>query len=106
MEEVIGSTPIFSTKGSCFMQDSLFMPYSVYILYSRIADKYYVGESEDVNARLQSHLSGISKFTSIADDWKLVYIEQYETRTEAVRRERNIKRKKSRKYIEWLINGD
>ena len=78
--------------------------FCIYILYSSKVDKYYVGESEDVNARLKSHLSGISKFTSIADDWKLVYSEEYETRTEAVRREREIKKKKSRKYIEWLIS--
>ena len=78
--------------------------FCIYILYSSKVDKYYVVESEDVNARLKSHLSGTSKFTSIADDWKLVYSEEYETRTEAIRREREIKKKKSRKYIEWLRN--
>ena len=80
--------------------------FSIYILYSTKVDKYYVGESEDVATRLKSHLSGISKFTSIADDWKIVYTEEYETRTEAIRREREIKKKKSRKYIEWLISRD
>ena len=80
------------------------MPYSVYILYSATADKFYVGETENVETRLLSHLSGISKYTSIAKDWKLVYTEEFSTRTEAISREKDIKRKKSRKYIEFLIS--
>jgi putative endonuclease len=66
---------------------------------------YYVGESDNVESRLKSHLSGISKFTARADDWKVVYTEQFLIRTEAIKREREIKNKKSRKYIEWLIRG-
>ena len=37
--------------------------------------------------------------------WKLVYKEEYRTRTEALKREREVKKKKSRKYIEFLINS-
>jgi putative endonuclease len=33
------------------------------------------------------------------------YTERFETRTEAVKRESEIKKKKSRKYIEWLISS-
>jgi len=79
------------------------MPYFVYILYSNKADRYYVGETEDVETRIESHLKGISKYTSIADDWVLVYKESFDTRTEAIRRERSIKRMKSRRFIENLI---
>ena len=35
--------------------------------------------------------------------WKLVYTEIFSTRAEAAAREKKIKLKKSRKYIEWLI---
>ncbi|MEY4929796.1 MAG: hypothetical protein RI909_520 [Bacteroidota bacterium] len=38
--------------------------FSIYILYSAKAVKYYVGESEDVAARLKSHLFAISIFSS------------------------------------------
>ena len=81
------------------------MPFYVYILYSQSADRYYVGESENVNERLSSHLKGISKYTSVANDWKIVHVETFESRLLAIKREREIKKKKSRKYIEWLLSN-
>ncbi|MBS1541997.1 MAG: GIY-YIG nuclease family protein, partial [Bacteroidetes bacterium] len=30
-----------------------FMPYFVYILYSKSADRYYVGETDNIDKRLQ-----------------------------------------------------
>ena len=68
------------------------MPFSVYIIFSKKANRYYVGETEDVNARLQSHLAGISKYTSIANDWTVVHTEPFDSRGDAIRREREIKR--------------
>ena len=79
--------------------------YYVYILFSAKKDKYYVGQSEAIVDRVVSHNSGISPYTSMTDDWALVYKEEYKTRKEAIQRENAIKRKKSRKYIEWLINS-
>jgi len=78
----------------------------VYILYSKITDKYYTGQTDDLKQRLQSHLSGISGYTSKATDWQLVYSESYPTRQLALKREREIKSMKSRKYIEQLIKGE
>ena len=77
--------------------------YYVYIIFSKKADRYYVGESIDIQARLVSHRNGISRYTSIANDWELVHFEEFSTRGEAISRERAIKRMKSRKYIESLI---
>ena len=79
--------------------------FSVYILYSLQIDSYYVGQTDDIERRLISHNSGLSSYTSRANDWKLVYSEKFETRTEARKRENEIKRKKSRKYIEALVLG-
>jgi putative endonuclease len=83
----------------------LFLMFNVYILYSVTLDRFYVGQTDDLDKRLVSHLSGISRYTAIAKDWQLVYKEQFNSRTEAIHRENEIKRKKSRKYIEWLINN-
>jgi len=76
----------------------------IYIIYSKKADRYYVGQTDDIANRLLAHQSGISKYTSIADDWILMYSELFETRNEAIIRENEIKKKKSRKYVEWLIS--
>jgi len=81
------------------------MSFYVYILYSKKIDKYYVGQSDNVEQRLQSHLAGISGYTSVAEDWEIVHTETFETRIEAIKRENQIKKKKSRKYIEGLIQN-
>ena len=37
--------------------------------------------------------------------WNLMYYENFPTRAKASRREIEIKKKKSRKYVEWLISN-
>src|SRR5690606_37152636 len=76
----------------------------VYIIYSSKLDKYYVGHTHDLLIRVEQHNSGISTFTSIANDWVLKYSEPFHSREDAYKREIQMKKKKSRKYIEWLIN--
>ncbi len=80
------------------------MEFFVYILYSVTADKYYVGHTENIERRLSEHNNKQTRFTSsLAKDWIVKYSKSYITRTEAMKAERTIKSKKSRKYIEWLI---
>jgi putative endonuclease len=79
------------------------MTYSCYILYSKKLDRYYLGHTDDITRRLQDHNAGISSFTSKADDWIVVYVEAFENREQARKREFELKKKKSRKYLEWLI---
>ncbi len=79
------------------------MNYTLYILYSLQLDKYYVGQTEEMEKRLESHQAKRSPYTSKASDWQLVYTESYATRTDVLKRELEIKKKKSRKYIEYLI---
>jgi len=79
------------------------MDYFVYIIYSESLDRYYVGHSQDLDDRMNRHKGRRSKYTKNADDWEVKYIESFTTRSEAMEREKEIKRKKSRKYIEFLI---
>ncbi|MBS1932206.1 MAG: GIY-YIG nuclease family protein, partial [Bacteroidetes bacterium] len=74
-----------------------------YILYSEKLNKYYIGACTDVEKRLFEHNSALSKFTSRGIPWKLMYREFFESFNEALQREREIKKKKSRKYIEYII---
>jgi putative endonuclease len=75
----------------------------VYILFSEALNKYYIGSSRDINIRLEKHLHSNKGFTSKAKDWVLVYSEEFKTRTEATRREQQIKKWKSRIMIEKLF---
>ena len=79
------------------------MCFHVYILYSKSIDQYYIGHSIDINDRLFRHNNSGSKATKKASDWKIVYKEEFPNRIDAYRREMEIKKKKSRKYIELLI---
>lgn len=75
----------------------------IYIIYSETLNKYYVGSCQNIEQRLQDHLNSRSKFTKVAKDWQLKYSETFNTRSDAYKRELQIKKMKSRKYIENLI---
>jgi putative endonuclease len=80
------------------------MQFCAYIIYSPSADKFYVGHSDDLERRLFEHNSGQTRYTSnIASDWKIMYSEAFSTRSDAMKREKEIKSKKKRSYIEQLI---
>jgi putative endonuclease len=79
--------------------------FTVYIIFSPSLDKYYIGHTQNIDLRLQQHNNGLSDYTAKASDWVLKYTELFTTRYAASRREREIKTKKSRKYIEFLINS-
>ena len=75
----------------------------VYILESIPTGRYYVGSTSDVERRLVKHNAGNSRSTKGYVPWKVVHIEEYETKSEALCRENEIKRHKSRSFIESLI---
>ena len=75
----------------------------VYILQSMKDFSFYVGQSNDLDYRVSKHNDGFSKYTSSKMPWRLVYFEMFETRKEALQREKEIKRMKSNKYILQLI---
>jgi putative endonuclease len=78
------------------------MLYTVYIIYSKTKDRYYIGQTENVEKRLEEH---IVRKNLGAEDWILVYTESYNTRRGAVKREAEIKSKKRRASIEALISS-
>ena len=76
----------------------------VYIIYSQKLDKFYIGFTSNIQIRINEyHNQGRSKFTSRGTPWELSYSEIFQTEIEAMRREKQIKNKKSRKYILSLI---
>jgi putative endonuclease len=80
--------------------------YTVYILYSPLADKYYIGFTGNIiGVRLQKHLAKHKGFTANYADWKIVYKEIYDSKSMAMKREKEIKNWKSRKMIEKLIGS-
>jgi putative endonuclease len=77
--------------------------YFVYILQSEKDGSFYAGQTADIEDRSQRHNEGRSKYTSLKRPWKLVYFEKFNTRAETIQRKKDIKRKKRKSYIEYII---
>ncbi len=76
-----------------------------YILFSSRLDKYYVGSTTDMERRMEEHNRGKEKFSSTGVPWILVYKEIFEELADARKREIEIKKQKSRKYIKSLLEA-
>lgn len=78
-----------------------------YILYSTSLDRYYIGHTcEDVQERLRKHLSNHSGFTAKGKDWKIVLTEHFSNKSDAYKREMELKSWKSKKRIEKLVENN
>jgi putative endonuclease len=81
------------------------MKYFIYILQSEKDGTYYIGHTSDLEARLRRHNQGRSAYTRDRAPWKLLYKEGLNSKAEAMRREKEIKARKSRKFIEQLVRA-
>lgn len=73
--------------------------YFVYILQSDRDKKRYIGCTENLERRLEEHNSGSVKSTKNRRPLKLIYFEEYENKSVANKREREIKAKKGKFII-------
>jgi len=68
------------------------MPYYVYIVICKDG-AFYTGYTQDVEARMKLHKLGRgAKYMRTHQPEKVVYLEKFETRSDAMKREREIKR--------------
>jgi putative endonuclease len=81
------------------------MPHFVYILYSETRDRYYIGSCANIQSRLLRHNAGATLSTKTGRPWKVTYFEQYDSKTDALKREIYLKRMKSRSFIEKIIKA-
>ena len=80
------------------------MTHCVYFLFSSSKNKYYVGYTGDaLTERIRKHNTNHKGFTGGIGDWELKYTEQFPSKSDALKREKQIKNWKSRSLIEKLI---
>lgn len=82
------------------------MTYFVYILRTS-SDTLYIGQTNNLERRVLEHQSKSprsSKYVRYFDSVELIYSEKYETRSEAMKREVQLK-KLTRVKKDKLING-
>jgi putative endonuclease len=82
------------------------MQFYVYLLKSEKDHQYYIGQTTNIERRLEEHNKGQEKSTRHRTPFCLVGFETFETREEARWREYSLKRsaQQRRKFIEKLEN--
>ena len=81
------------------------MIYYVYIIYSASADKYFVGQTNNLERRIEEHNLREGRYTSGKGPWKLVFKEEWDSRSETMRREKFLKSGKGREYWKEKIQS-
>ncbi len=74
--------------------------YTTYVLYAPKFNKIYIGFSSSVCRRVVDHNELATKgWTVRYRPWKLVYKEQYPLKKQAMKRERQLKSARGRRFI-------
>ena len=77
--------------------------YFVYVLRSSKTGAFYKGQTKDLEQRLQAHNKGKTKSTKPGIPWKIIYVEEFTTRGEALAREKYFKTAAGRRFLEKKI---
>ena len=78
------------------------MPYNVYILQSHKTGKYYCGQTDNIQLRLNRHNNMEVKSTKHGTPWALIKFIEFNTRAESMKMEKFIK---GRGIGRWLIEN-
>lgn len=77
--------------------------YSTYVLYSSQYNKIYIGFSVNLQNRLLIHNSlENTGWTAKYQPWEILYTEEFETKSEALKREKQLKTSRGRAFI-WKM---
>ena len=77
----------------------------VYILYSKKYNKIYIGYTSNLIVRFHSHNSlGIKGWTKKYRPWIVVYVEFFNSKQDAMQREKKLKQANSRSKIRTWIS--
>ena len=80
------------------------MLYHVYALYSDQYDKLYIGLTTDLEKRLYAHNHLPKGWTRHFRPWRLVYTEAWQDKSEALKREQELKTHRGRDFIRSLLS--
>ena len=81
------------------------MKFFTYILISEVDNSFYIGQTSDLQARLNRHNKGGNRSTSAKRPWRILFYKEFSTRSEAFKIEQKLKRLKKREAIlKWIEN--
>ena len=82
------------------------MKTTVYILYSPLVDRYFVGKTSDMEKSIERHNSGKNKHTKTGLPWNLMYKESFESADTAREKEVAIKSSANREQLIGFIRSN
>jgi predicted GIY-YIG superfamily endonuclease len=74
--------------------------FHVYVIQSLTHNTRYIGSTDNVSKRIAEHNIGKCRYTCGRQPWKLIYQEDYQTRAEAMKREKFLKSGQGRKWLD------
>ncbi len=79
--------------------------YFVYAIYNKLVNRIYIGQTKDIEERLKMHNQKlIPGYTSkFSGTWIIIYSETTEKRSEALKREKQLKSYRGRQFIKTHI---
>jgi len=80
------------------------MNYYVYVIKSR-EGFYYKGHTPDLQKRLIEHNNGLCHSTKHGSNWQIIYKEEFQTRSETMKREKWLKSGIGREWFKRKITG-
>ena len=74
--------------------------YKVYVLYSKRFHKIYIGYTSDLDDRFISHNEKATKsYTIKYRPWEIAFFEEFDTKSIAIKREKELKTSRGRAFI-------
>ncbi|MFA9206597.1 MAG: GIY-YIG nuclease family protein [Burkholderiaceae bacterium] len=75
----------------------------VYLIQSEVDASFYIGYTSNLELRIKQHNNGESIYSRRKKPWKLVYTEELENKTNALKREKFLKKQKNKDFYYQLI---
>ena len=89
---------------SFYKTNTISIMFYLYIIYSKSADIYYKGITENPENRLFQHNNNLTRYSADKAPWMFVFLKEVETKKEVLIQEKRIK-KLNRRSLELLINS-
>ncbi len=80
------------------------LPFAVYVLFSEKDHQLYVGFTTDINKRIDNHNDGGTTSTRHRRPLKLIFIEYYLFKEDAIYREKYFKSSKGKRALKLMLN--
>ena len=80
------------------------MKYTCYIIQSNSSGRLYIGQTNNIDDRLQRHNKNLNNATKNKGPWKIIFNKNFDSRPEAVMLEHKLKAfKNPAKILDWIL---